>query len=478
MVEKEKLKWIYLLSGFFIALNTFFIAREFYWFTLFPAAALIVLLSLVALDKLVMLIVFLTPLSVNLQESDFGVALSVPTEPLLFGVMVLFILRLFYEGKFDWEISRHPVSIAILLYLLWMIITTVTSSFPVVSIKFVAAKIWFLVSYYFIATQIFRDYKNIRRYLWLYMASFTIVIIYTIYNHSLEGFKEQPAHVAMVPFYNDHTSYGAMLAMFIPVLIAFCLASNFTRTLKLASWLLLILFLAATVLSYTRAAWVSLVAIFIIYFIYLLRIRMWVVLAGAAAVLALFIIYQDKIFMKLEKNKQTSSADLAEHAQSIYNIRNDASNLERINRWQSALRMFREKPLFGWGPGTYQFNYAPYQFSYEKTIISTNIGDRGNAHSEYIGPLAEQGLPGMLCILGVVIASIFTGSRLYHRLPKGEMKSLVLVVMLGLITYYIHGTLNNFLDTDKASATVWGFMAILVAIDVYHSRRSENTATE
>jgi len=51
-------------------------------------------------------------------------------------------------------------------------------------------------------------------------------------------------------------------------------------------------------------------------------------------------------------------------------------------------------PVFGFGPGTYQFEYGPYQHSTEKTLISTNFGDRGNAHSEYIGPLAEEGLPG------------------------------------------------------------------------------------
>jgi O-antigen ligase len=282
----------------------------------------------------------------------------------------------------------------------------------------------------------------------------------------------------MVPFYNDHTSYGAILAMFIPVLLAFCFNSTYTRTIKLASWILLAIFIIATVLSYTRAAWVSLLAIFILYFVYILRVKLWMVLTGATVLLVVFFMYEEQIFMRLEKNKQTSSADLAEHVQSISNITNDASNLERINRWQSALRMFSEKPLFGWGPGTYQFKYAPYQFSYEKTSISTNVGDRGNAHSEYIGPLAEQGVPGMLCVIGVIFCSLYSGSKLYHKLKKSETKALVLALLLGLITYFIHGALNNFLDTDKASATVWGFMAMLVAIDVYHSKESKNTATE
>ena len=39
-------------------------------------------------------------------------------------------------------------------------------------------------------------------------------------------------------------------------------------------------------------------------------------------------------------------------------------------------------------------------------------------------------------------------------------------VYLGLMTYFIHGVLNNYLDTDKASAPFWGFLAILVVIDL------------
>jgi len=45
--------------------------------------------------------------------------------------------------------------------------------------------------------------------------------------------------------------------------------------------------------------------------------------------------------------------------------------------------------------------------------------------------------------------------------------------MLGLITYYTHGLLNNFLDTDKASVPFWGFIGILVALDLFHKDQTE-----
>ena len=162
------------------------------------------------------------------------------------------------------------------------------------------------------------------------------------------------------------------------------------------------IYFVAIVLSYARAAWISVVIALFVFAVIMLRIKFyWLVIAGAV-LLGSFFIFQNQILDKLEKNKQDSSANLVEHIQSIANISSDASNLERINRWQAALRLSEDRPVFGWGPGTYQFVYAPFQLSKEKTIISTNLGDLGNAHSEYLGPLAEMGFPGLLIVLVLV----------------------------------------------------------------------------
>jgi hypothetical protein len=46
-------------------------------------------------------------------------------------------------------------------------------------------------------------------------------------------------------------------------------------------------------------------------------------------------------------------------------------------------------------------------------------------------------------------------------------------VLLGLVTYFVHGMLNNFLDTDKLSVPFWSFVAMTVSLDVYHIRREK-----
>lgn len=170
---------------------------------------------------------------------------------------------------------------------------------------------------------------------------------------------------------------------------------------------------------------------------------------------------------KLEKNEQDSTSEnLEEHVQSITNISTDASNLERINRWNSAIEMFKERPVIGWGPGTYAFQYAPFQSSEDITIISTNAGDGGNAHSEFFGPLAEAGVFGALTFVLILVIFYYRASLLYYRLPKGELRTIVFFIILSFTSYVINGTLNNFLDTDKASVPFWAFIAMIVAIDL------------
>ena len=64
----------------------------------------------------------------------------------------------------------------------------------------------------------------------------------------------------------------------------------------------------------------------------------------------------------------------------------------------------------------------------------------------------------------------------YRNAKEKEVKILSLSVVIGLISYYLHGFLNNFLDSDKASVPVWGFIAILVALDIYSNKSEKNTS--
>jgi O-antigen ligase len=304
-----------------------------------------------------------------------------------------------------------------------------------------------------------------------YMVGLAIVICIATVKLALAGFPEKGLHWVMSPYYNDHTAYGAAIALFIPVQIGFLFLPNKSILTGLFYMITLTLLLIGFYFSYCRAAWLSIIVVVFIFIILKSKIKMSWVLAGAGLLAFFFYSFSDEILYRMERNSQDSSNNIEKHIRSISNISTDASNVERINRWVSALGMIEERPWVGWGPGTYQFMYASFQKPQYRTIITTSFGDGGNAHSEFIGPTAETGFIGLGTVLAVMIASFYTGITTYIRSRQREIKIISLAATLALISYYVHGIMNNFLDTDKLSLPFWACVAVIMMVDL--KRREE-----
>jgi O-antigen ligase len=354
-----------------------------------------------------------------------------------------------------------------------MAFTTISSSMPLTSFKFFLSNLWFITCFYFIALQLFKKKENIQLWLWLYLVPLIFIILWSIFNHSTYGFTKQASYWASEPFVLNHGIYGAMIAFFFPMIVVYMFNLRVFTNRPLMSFLMLVLlviFTTGIILSYTRAAWLGVAAALGFYVWLRLRLRFWTLIATLGSLALLFFSFQTQITMALMENKTDSADDLGQHVQSISNVRTDASNLERLNRWASGWRMLEERPWLGWGPGTYMFQYAPFQKPNEKTIISTNAADVGGIHSEYLNPLVEMGIPGFVLFMLIIGFSLQRAMSLYYRLQDPYIKNTLLIAMLGLVTYLTHGVLNDYLDIDKTALLYWSFLAMITAIDVYHSQ--------
>ncbi len=452
------------------ALTGVAVATETYLVGALPFALLMIVWAFYSLESLLLCLVAITPLSITLKDQGFNVGLSLPSELVLAGVTLFLFVRFLQNGQLPWKVLRHPVSWAILFQLIWMGCTIITSEMPLVSFKAWISRIWFVVPLYFAMIEVFRSDKSRDWFFPLYAFALGVASLYALYVHSQYGFSKETSTWVMFPFYKEHTVYGMALAFVYPFVVYRAFRAQSLLSHILFGGLLAIL-TAAIILSYTRAAWLSILAASGVYFLIRFRISWRIFLGGLLFVGVGLWATQDQWIRIFTKNDTVSSDNFSEHVQSVSNVSTDASNLERINRWMSALRMFETRPHTGWGAGTYQFQYAPFQHSSEMTIISTNEGTMGNAHSEYIGPLAEQGWPGLLGVLFLIWAVFTTGFRVVHREPIGQDRNLALMALLGLVTYFTHGVLNNFLDSDKAAVLVWGSAALLVYLDL---RRRES----
>lgn len=451
----------------------------FYPYNLLPIVFFIIYTAIFHLQQLVFLLAFCTPLAISLKEMGLsqGPDLSIPTEPLMAGIMLVYILNQFSSKITDKKFFNHPITIIIFIQLCWMFATTLSSTDFVVSIKYFISRLWFIFSCYIIIPHLFQHKKNIFTFVFSYAWALVIVIFYTIIQHAKYNFNDKAADWVVSPFYNDHTAYGAALAMFIPVMFSFMFIKSLPKYMKVMALGLFLLFVLAIILSFARAGWLSLIVALAILGSLMLKIKFRTIIFSIVIFGGLFLFFRTDILLALGRNNTDAEGGFSNNVESVSNISTDASNLERLNRWSCAIRMWQDKPLMGWGPGTYMFKYAPYQLSRDHTVISTNFGTNGNAHSEYLGPLSEQGVFGMLIVIVLLFYSTSLGYRLVYSLENREDRILCIGLFLGLMTYFVHGFFNNFLDTDKLSLPFWAFLAGLVSFDLYYTKKIK-TKTE
>ena len=375
-------------------------------------------------------------------DFDFGRwNLMVPAEPAIalagIGLLVFCwgrsggVLSLFRQNAF------LQISLA---YILWMAVSACFSTLPLVSWKYwiVAAGHWWVFA---VGLSVWPDLW--RRAIPYFLFSMSGVAVYTLVHHSLYQFRADQAILAPKPFFSDHTLWAAALALVLFLLGAWRWSESPKAMgaiqARKRGWVQMAqagLLATALICSTGRAAWLSVLVAGVVWAFMVLGNKMR---------LALLLILLVPGFWAGPKITRY--------------LREDVSSMERLNRWSCALRMQQDKPLFGFGPGTFPFQYLDYQRPEEMTRISVrevapdNLphpqGRGGGAHSEYFRALTELGWPGLLLWLGLAGIGLWAGFK------RSKW------ISLALLTFFAHGLVNDFMQDGRIAALVWGALALV-----------------
>jgi len=163
----------------------------------------------------------------------------------------------------------------------------------------------------------------------------------------------------------------------------------------------LVLGLIALVLTYSRGAWMGMVASLglMALLLALRQTRGWPPLWRRLFPLLLVVLGSAALVVMV-----TQVEPLRVRVLSLVAGREDSSNNFRINVWLAALKMVEARPWLGIGPGNTAFNLIYPLFQQPKF----------NALSAYSIPLeiaVEAGIPGLIVLLGLVISAVRTGLR-------------------------------------------------------------------
>ncbi len=438
---------------------------------------IIVVMTLVAFAAIVLLVYkkeyllyilsFSVPLTIPITIFN-GSNVNFPSELICVFLSAYFCFRLCIGYKVEKAFLKHPVTLLLIFDLIWLLITSYQSSMPDVSYKRFIIRLIYVLTYYVFFYELFKiNQKNIILIFLIQCIGLIWPILVTMDHHKDYGFSTGSANMASQPFYNDHTIYGAALVFFIPFLIYNAFYKNRKLFFRLFYIGLVLGFMVAAYLSFSRAALASLLIAGLVFVIIKLKIKATFIIISSLVFLGTLFILRDNVSDYLNRSKSVSQKnDLGMHFKSVTNVKTDVSNTERINRWKCAWKMFKVKPVFGFGPGTYQFFYGQFQVRKDMTQISTFQGDKGHAHSEYLGYLSETGLFGFINFLLLVVIVCFKAIRVINTTHNTHTRNICLFVFLGLITYFIHGLFNGFIESDKIAMPVFVSIAAVVSMDI------------
>lgn len=419
-------------------------------------------------------LVYLVPLSLNLAIANESKA-DIPAEPLVAIMALVFSLALMLDLPLYRKLLFHPVTLLVFLELTWMIICSFTGDMPAVSFKRCIVRYSFIVVFYLLFSGWIKDAFSAGKIFIIYAAGCIVPVIHGFIFHARFHFSAISAYLMPRPFFPEHTIYGACLAFLIPMLVIFIFnAKDFGirggKWIALSALTLLILF--GEFFSFSRAAWVSLGVAFALRILIFFRVKLWMLLV--VFLVSGIIVWENSavILDTIKRNESVSNkGGISDHLMSVTNLQTDASNLERINRWKCAIRMAREKPVTGFGPGSYQFIYGRFQSRPDMTRISTFSGTNGHAHSEFFNALSETGIPGAMIYLVIMITMLGYGLKVIYKATDRKEKAIAMGALLGLTTFYVHGFFNAFIDSDKMAVLVFGSMAIIAWLDI-HQRKT------
>lgn len=434
------------------------------WWLLIPFAVLLVISAWQNPAFLFYLLVLVLPFSFEYNFSP-TLATDVPDESLMWACTAIFIASFLFRIEWYRPYLKHPLVWLLFIQLLWILLSAVTSTFPLLSLKLLLAKSWYIAAFVFIPLLILSKPSALKKIAIILSGSMFVVTLIILFRHLNLDFEFASINKAVVPFFRNHVNYSAMLVCLIPVFLCFySLTAN--KTLRIFLVVTILILLSALLLSFARGAWLALFTGLLGYFLLHRRwlFRTYIIVLLISFFASAWLISNDNYLRFAHKYKTTIfHKDFREHLVATYELK-DVSTAERFYRWIAGARMVKERWLTGFGPNTFVENYKPYAVPAFRTWVSDNK-EHSTIHNYYLLVLVEQGMAGLAILLVLLGAMIYYAQRIYHRTNEKEVRSVIATITAMIVMIITVNALSDLIETDKIGSLFFMAIAILIYFD-------------
>ncbi|PZR27262.1 MAG: hypothetical protein DI535_11470 [Citrobacter freundii] len=456
-------------SVFFLLILGVAIYTEKYYLLAIPFAVLIFLSGWRSLSFAFGLLIASIPFSTEFQFSE-TLGTDLPDEMLMLLVSVLSLLYAAQNGKSLIRLFSHPLLLCLLSLLCWSVIAALFSAHPLLSIKYLLAKGWYIGAFVIGALLVWKNKDTLKTTGIILAVSMLVVSLVIFARHASESFSFASVSDVVQPFFRNHVNYSSLLVCTLPVWFA---CWKLSSPINIKRWIIcaLIISVVALFVTYARGAWLALVVGIIVYHLIKRRIVIGVLLITIVliTITLTWLIHNDK-YLDFAPDQRTTifHEDLREHLVATYEL-TDMSAAERFYRWIAGVRMTADQPIVGFGPGTFYETYKPYTVPAYRTWVSDNP-ERSTVHNYFLLTAAEQGIPALI-LFGILITGVmYYAQHIFHRVTDLFYKTAGIITGVIFSMILMLNFLSDLVETDKIGSLFFLCIAALAAIDVQVSK--------
>jgi len=247
--------------------------------------------------------------------------------------------------------------------------------------------------------------------------------------------------------YVNHNHYAGLMEMLIPVPLVLSLTRLAQEKERIAAGVAAAVMVATVFLSGSRGGMLAVFAELAVLATILLRQKKSMRIAVAAAAFAVVLV---GILTWLGGKELTSRVTSISRE-----ARTEISGGMRLSIDRDAIRMFRQKPVAGWGLGTFPVVYPQFRSFYTNFFVN-------EAHNDYLQLLAEMGLLGFATMVWFLIVLYRAALRKTRNWTVNVTGALSLACILGLSGILVH-SLFDFNLQIPANAALFYVLCSLAA---------------
>jgi len=255
--------------------------------------------------------------------------------------------------------------------------------------------------------------------------------------------------------YVNHNHYAGLMEMLFPISLAMCLSRRLDQAPRVALGAATLFMASTIVLCGSRGGVIALAVELAIASAYVAiprkSPRAAMLLGGGLAVAALWILL-------------VGGATVADRLSTFHSeAHTELSSGLRLTVTKDCWRMFLDRPIFGFGLGTFPTAYPPYQGFYSNIFVN-------EAHNDYAQLLVEMGLVGFAIVLWYLFLLFRAAWRKLKSGKLGVNGGLALAGSLGCAGILAHSFFDFNLQVAANAAWFYALAAMVAAPSVSEPR--------